>query len=156
MYAWSCRPSGGGINDTTQFGLVLLTMCLLVAVFIPTIHFSAQAFRRRLGSDGEYVYLEMQGGRHLRVKPEQLAYNIRIILFGRHTFPLMTNRHNSLYAKDEVTTWLAPLLRDAEKLSEWQLIKRQWKNRDPLLLATTGAIAFMLLTLLIIELLLNR
>lgn len=90
------------------------------------------------------------------MKPEQLAYNNRIVLFGRHTFPIMTNRRNSLYAKDEVATWLAPLLRDAEKLSEWQLMKRQWKNHDSLLLATAGAVAFLVFMLLVIELLFGR
>lgn len=156
LFAWSCRPGEGSFQVSAQLGLGLLLMCLLVASFIPMVHFSAKALKRRLGSDGEYVHLELDDGRHLRIEAKHLAYNNRVVLYRNLTVPLQTSKWKGLYAEGEIETWLAPLLKDAEKLSEWQLIKRQWKNRDSLLLATAGAIVFMTLVLLVIELLFDR
>ena len=116
-------------------------MCLAVASFIPMVHFAAAAFRRRLGTDGQQLLLEFETGRRISIDPARIAWNDRAVLYENHTFPLQTGMKGPLYADGELQTWLAPLLKDAERLGEWQTIKHQWKHRDRLLFSALSAIA---------------
>lgn len=160
LYAWSCQQPwdtpGEGLSAADQFGLVLLLTCLVVASFIPMMHLSARVLKRRIGTDGSRVHFELENGRKMNVSPEALARNNRALLYRQYTFPIRTGRKYSLYAEGEVETWLAPLLRQSRKIGEWQTLRHQWKHRDALILATAGAIAFMGIVLLLVELLFNR
>ena len=158
LYAWSCNRAAsldGGLSEADRLGLLLLLVCLATAAFIPLIHFAAQALRRRLGTDGKRIHLQFEDGRRVAVDPEGLAWNDRALLHGRHTFPMQTGRRNWIYAEGEVQTWLAPLLRPGNRLNEWQTLKHQWRQRDRMILATAGAIAFLGLVTLLTRLLLN-
>ena len=154
LYSWSCgRVSGSseGVSEADQLGLLLLLVCLATATFIPMIHFAGGALRRRLGADGERIHLEFENGRRVAVAPERLAWNDRAIFYGPHTFPMQTGRKNRLYAEGEVQTWLAPMLGPAQKLSEWQAMRHQWRHRDRVLFATLGAVLCLLLILVLVE-----
>ena len=59
--------------------------------------------------------------------------------------PLQAGRNQALYLPDEIQTWLAPLLRHAQPLSEWGIIRHQWKHRDPVLMWPLGLIILSLL-----------
>lgn len=120
------------------------------------IHLSARAFKRRVGTDGKRIHLELEDGRKLAVDPESLAFNNRALLYQKYVFPLQAGRKRQFYADGEIETWLSPLLRNARKLGEWQTLKHQWKNRDGLLVATAVSISFMTVILLVIELLIGR
>jgi hypothetical protein len=155
LYSWSCSRvslSPEGLSEVNRLGVLLLLVCLATATFIPMIHFAGGALRRRLGADGERIHLEFENGRRAAVAPERLAWNDRAIFYGPHTFPMQTGRKNRLYADGEVQTWLAPMLGAAEKLSEWQAIKHQWRHRDRVQLATLGAVLCLLAILLVVEL----
>ena len=156
IYLWSCEQpwpvEEGGLSGADRLGLLLLLTCLVVASFIPMIHIAAGVFRRRLGSDGQRVHMELENGRRLSVKPGQLCWNNRAVFYREFTFPMQTGRKNWIYAEGEVQTWLAPLLREARRLNEWQILKHQWRNRDRMLLAVTGAIMFMGAILLLVKL----
>ncbi len=125
--------------------------CLGAAAFIPMIHFAAGVLRRRIGVDGERIHLEFEDGRRTAVAPKGLAWNDRAIFYGRHTFPMQTGRRNRLYEEGEVQTWLAPMLQPARKLSEWQAMRHQWRHRDRVLMATLGAILFLMLIAVLLE-----
>jgi len=157
LYAWSCRQpwtgSDGGLTESTRFGLVLLLACLAVASFIPMIHFSARAFKRRVGTDGKRIHLELEDGRRLVVDTERLAFNNRALLYRQYIFPLQAGRNKRFYAENEIETWLLPLLRDSLKLNEWQTLKYQWKNLDGLILSTAVAVVFMAIVFLVAQLL---
>jgi hypothetical protein len=158
LYAWSCgrvASLDGGLSEADRLGLLLLLMCLATAAFIPMIHFAARALRRRLGTDGARIHLEFEDGRRIAVEPERLAWNNRAIFHGASTFPMQTGRRNRLYADGEVQTWLAPLLAEDRRLSEWQAMRHQWRHRDRVLMATLGAILFLGFVYLLTRLLLN-
>lgn len=154
LYALSCAPSSLpediAFSANLKLAVSLLLMCLAVAAFIPMMHFSTRVLRRRIGTDGRQVILKLENDRQLVAAPEQLSWNDRIILFEGFSFPIRTGRAGSLYQEGEVETWLLPLLRQAERLGEWQILKRQWRSRDQLLLSTAAAIGFLLvLTVLV-------
>lgn len=155
IYAWSCnQPWGsgqGGLSGADMLGLLLLSVCMVTASFIPMIHAAAGVFRRRLGTDGRQVHIELEDGRRLSVWPDQLAWNKRAVFYREYTFPLQTGLRSPLYTEDEVQKWLAPLLRDSVALNEWQTLKHQFRHRDRVLLATVGAIVFIGFILLLIE-----
>ena len=44
------------------------------------------------------------------------------ILCGRYSFPLRNQRGRSLYREGEIETYLEPLLRQAVRLTAWQVI----------------------------------
>jgi hypothetical protein len=156
IYAWSCKQpwdsEQGSLSEADMLGLLLLAICLVTASFIPMIHAAAGVFRRRLGTDGRQVHIELEDGRRLSVRPDQLARNKRAVFYREYIFPFQTGLRGPIYAEGEVQKWLAPLLRDSIALNEWQTLKHQFRHRDRMLLATAGAIVFMGFVLLLIEL----
>jgi hypothetical protein len=122
-------PATEQVSRINELGLILLLSCLLGALVIPLIRLSTKALKRRLGTDGKRVYIRLPEGRELAVEPSQLAYTNRAILYRQYTLPLQGAKQQPIYALGEVETWLAPLLRQSQKLTEMQAIKYQWKNR---------------------------
>lgn len=160
IYSWACRqpwwPEGAGLAPSDQLGIALLLTCLAVAAFLPMMHRSAQVLKRRVGTDGKRVHFELEDGRRIACDPSALRFNRRALMYRQYTFPMHSGRAYSLYAEGEVDTWLAPMLREATRLGEWQTLRHQWRYRDPLILAVAAAIAFMVLVLLLVEYLFDR
>jgi len=153
LCAWSCgqplRFEEDGLSTTDRLGLLLLLVCLATASFIPMIHFAAAAFRRRLGTDGRNILLEFENGRRTRVDPSRLAWNDRAVFFDGNTFPLRSGTRHALYVPEELQKWLAPLLIDANRMTEWETLRYQFKNRDRLVLAALGAVLLLITVLLL-------
>ncbi|MBT8049655.1 MAG: hypothetical protein KJO70_00540 [Gammaproteobacteria bacterium] len=155
LYAWSCgqplRFEEDGLSTTDRLGLLLLLVCLATASFIPMIHFAAAAFRRRLGTDGRNILLEFENGRRTNVDPSRLAWNDRAVFFDGKTFPLRSGTRHALYAPEELQKWLAPLLIDAKRMTEWETLRYQFKNRDRLVIAALGAVLLLFTILLLVK-----
>ena len=150
MWFWALPSSG--IQPSSDLGLGLLMMCLLVAAFSPLIHFSKKVMNRGLGSDGQRVHLRLENGQTQAVEPAKLFYSPRIILYRNLSFPITAgNTRKPLYREGEVEQWLGPLLRQSEKISEWQVLKHQFKYKEPLMLATAGALALAVVVLILME-----
>jgi hypothetical protein len=117
------------VSKLREVGLVLLLAAALLALMIPLVRSSMQAFRARLGTDGRRLYIRRHDGREIAADPAQLAYTDRMILFQELHLPLTGGRQRSLYQPCEVETWLAPLLRQARRLSAREALRHQWRHR---------------------------
>ena len=92
-----------------------------------------KAMKRRLGTDGKQLYIRLNDGREITVPPAELAFTNRAIFYQKYFMPLQTGKRQNLYQDGEVETWIVPLLRQAEKLSEFGGLKHQWRHRGALL-----------------------
>ena len=113
-----------------EVGFALLLATALFALMIPLIRSSIQAFRARVGTDGRRLYVRRPDGREIAIDPAQLAYTDRMILHQELRLPLTGGRQRSLYKPGEVETWLAPLLRQARKLSAREQLQHEWRHRN--------------------------
>jgi hypothetical protein len=109
--------------------------------------------KRRLGTDGRQLYIRLNDGREISVPPTQLAFTDRAIFYQKYFMPLQIGRRQNLYVEGEVETWIVPLLRHAEKLSQMGGLKHQWRHRDALLSwSLVGVVALGLLLMLVTQL----
>lgn len=153
MYFWAMPASG--LENSRELAIGMVLMCLVIASFAPLVHFSKKVMNRGLGSDGRSVHLRLENGREFAVDPEQLVYSPRIVLYRNYSFPIRAgNWRAGLYQPEEIEQWLAPLLRRSMKVSEWQILRHQWKYKDPLLVATGAALTFLTLVVVSMEILL--
>lgn len=153
MYFWAIPVSG--LEPSAEFGLGLFLMCLVLASFAPLVHLSKKVMNRGLGSDGKQVHLRLENGRELAVDPEQLVFSPRIVLYRNLSFPIRAgNWRKTLYQKGEIEQWLAPLLRRSKKVNEWQVIRHQWRYKDPLLLSVGAALVVLTIVAILLEILL--
>jgi hypothetical protein len=123
-------------SDADLLGMILLISALVLAGLIPLLSRSLSAFRNHLGTDGKQFYLGLYEGRQLVVAPSEISYTGRALLYRQHAFPLHTGKQQTLYQAGEVETWIAPLLQESRRLTEWQGLKHQWKHYDFLLIWT--------------------
>lgn len=148
FYAWLHSEAGqavppGQLSKLGELGIALLLAALLAALLVPVVRLSNRAMSRKLGTDGKRLYIHLEDGRELAVDPSQLVYTHRMILYRKYTIPLQGGAQQALYLPGELDTWLAPLLRQARKVSQIQAMKHQWEHRDEMLIwaliATTAA-----------------
>jgi len=135
LYLWvriqaGSNPGAELVSKLDQLGIILLFGGLVAVITIPVIRLATRALKRKLGTDGKRLYIRLEDGRELAVDPARLAYTGRAILYRQYTLPLQAGKQQRLYAPGEVDTWLAPLLRDARKLTAMEVMKHQWKHRD--------------------------
>lgn len=153
MYFWAVPASG--LESSRELGIGLLLMCLVIASFAPLVHLSKKVMNRGLGSDGKHVHLRLNNGREIAVDPEQLVYSSRIVLYRNYSFPIRAgNWRAGLYRKEEIEQWVAPLLRQSTKVNEWQILRHQWRYKDPLMLATGAALSFLAVVVVLLEVML--
>ncbi|MFC1740623.1 hypothetical protein ACFL0N_04010, partial [Pseudomonadota bacterium] len=94
---------------------------------------------------------------HLGTDPKlegDQVYTQRMLHYRRYTIPLQGGVQQALYMPGELDTWLAPLLREARKVSAWQEMKHQWKYRDNLLISiliAATAAGLLLLTIYMLD-----
>jgi len=137
-----------------DLGMVLLLGGLMVALLVPVVRLTGRALSRKLGTDGKRLFIRLEDGRELAVDPSQLVYTQRMLHYRRYTIPLQGGVQQALYMPGELDTWLAPLLREARKVSAWQEMKHQWKYRDNLLISiliAATAAGLLLLTIYMLD-----
>jgi hypothetical protein len=134
-----------------ELGFLLLLCALMLAALVPIVRYSTRAMKRKLGTDGKNVYIQLNDGRELMVPPAELVYTNRAILYRQYSIAFHTGRRQGIYQKGEVETWLAPLLRQARHLSALQGFRHQWKHRDALLLWSLALGALLGLILILIK-----
>jgi len=78
-----------------------------------------------------------------------------VILHRQFTVPLQTGLNQKLYADGELEDWVLPLLREAEKISPAQAVRRMWQQRDDLLLWSVIAGVAMGLALILMSMVTN-
>jgi hypothetical protein len=135
-----------------QVGVLLLLACAVTGLLIYVVRLAVRALKRRLGSDGQRVHLKLEDGREWSVDPSGLFYTRRAILYGEFTFPLQGGQQRPLYAEGEFEQWIEPLLQQAEKLNEWQVLRYQLRHRSPLVIWLVVLTALMAAVLLGIQL----
>lgn len=138
LYGWARMQAGENPGEELQgklnvLGYVFLFSGLLVAALIPLLWQSMKAMKHRLGTDGNQLYIRLNDGREIMAPPAELAFTRRVIFYQKYTLPLQTGKRQNLYEDGEVEAWIFPLLRQAEKLSEFEGLKHQWRYRDALL-----------------------
>lgn len=130
---------------------VLLLVFLMVLLSIPVMALNFRTLKIRLGSDGRNLHLRLPDGRELQIQTRDLAFTHRAILYREFTVPLQTAKRRSCYRKGELETWVAPLLRDVQKLGPLQGLKYQWKHANAqlvwALVCLLGGLLLMALTL---------
>jgi hypothetical protein len=87
----------------------------------------------RLGTDGKQLYVRLNDGREIMVPPVELAFTNQAIFYQKFFIPLQTGKRQNLYGDGEVETWIVPLLHQAEKLTQFEGLKHQWRHRGALL-----------------------
>lgn len=137
--------AAGYEGSARALGLVFLTGGLVLLALSPMVRVSARTMRRTLGTDGRRILLRLADGREIASEPGQVKYNDRVVLCRQYTALLRAGQFNSFYAADELQTWLGPLLRDAQRVGELEVIRHQWKHRDPLLMWSAGAMLVVVL-----------
>ncbi len=158
LYGWVRMQMGVNPNEELQekfnvLGYVLLLSSLLIAALVPFVRQAMKAMKRRLGTDGKQLYIRLNDGREITVPPTELAFTERAIFYQKYFLPLQTGKRQNLYQDHEVETWIVPLLRQAEKLSELGALKHQWRHRGALLswslvsVVAIGLLVFLLLQL---------
>jgi len=155
IYGWALSQAGASPGDElgeklNELGLLLLLCALVLVAAIPLLRFALRPLKYRLGSDGRRLYLRLADGREQAASPSELAYTDRALLFRQYAVPLQTQHRRNIYLEGEVENWLLPLLKDAEKITVLQAFKRQWQQRDDLLLwsVISGVVLGLLLVLL--------
>ncbi len=116
-------------EKTNELGMVLLLSGVMLIFLMPIFRLATRNLKRRLGTDGKRLYIRLVEGRELAVEPSSLFYTSQAVLYRQYTLPLFGGKQNAIYAKGEVETWLAPLLRQSTRLTAIEGIKYQWKNR---------------------------
>jgi len=155
LYAWMKMQAGAepGADLQTkldELGFFLLAGGLIMVSVVPLVRYGTQSMKRRLGTDGRQLYIQLNDGRELVVPPTELAYTSRAILYRQYSMPLQTSKRQNIYQDGEVETWLLPLLRQARRLSPIEGLRHQWKHRDALLMWSLagGAVIGLLLILM--------
>lgn len=128
LYAWMRAQAGPDPDDEVaaklhELGMLLLLAGALFALLLPILRLSVRSMKRRLGTDGKRVYVRMEDGRELAADPSELGYTDRLVIFRRYTVPLLGGQQRPIYAPGEVETWLAPLLKQARRLTEWEILR---------------------------------
>ncbi len=138
LYGWVRQQAGINPGEELQeklnvVGYIFLLSASLMAALVPIVRQSMKAMKRRLGTDGKQLYIRLNDGREITVPPTELAFTNRAIFYQKYFMPLQTGKRQNLYQDGEVETWIVPLLRQAEKLSELGALKHQWRHRGALL-----------------------
>jgi len=155
IYGWALSEAGLAPDselqeDLNDLGLLLLLCALVMVAVIPLLRLGLRPMKHRLGSDGKRLFIRLVDGRELVVPPSKLAYTDRALLFQQYSLPLQTRRAQNIYLEGELENWLLPLLKDAEKITAVQAFRRQWQERDDLLLwSIIGGIVLGLLMILV-------
>lgn len=116
-------------SKINELGLILLLGGIAMALLIPLVRLSMRNLKRKLGTDGKNVFIRFEDGRELVAAPSDLAYTDKLIVYRHHIVPLMGGKQQPIYAADEVQTWLAPLLRQARRLTQMEAIRLVLKLR---------------------------
>jgi len=138
LYGWVRVQAGVNPGEELQeklnvLGYVLLLSGLLMAALVPLVWQSVKVMKHRLGTDGKQLYIRLNDGREIMAPPAELAFTTQVIFYQKYSIPLQTGKRQNLYEDGEVETWIVPLLRQAEKLSQFEGLKRQWRHRSALL-----------------------
>jgi len=138
LYGWARMQAGDNPGEELQqkidvLGYIFLLSGLLMAAVIPFVRYSVKSMKYRLGTDGKQLYIRSNDGREIMVPPVELAFTNQAIFYQKYFIPLQTGKRQNLYGEGEVETWIAPLLRQAEKLSQFEGLKHQWRHRSALL-----------------------
>lgn len=79
--------------------------------------------RRKLGTDGYRIYVRLTDGQQISFAPEQAIYGARLILYKDLAVAVLTTNQLPLYEKGEVQTYIAPLLKNAQKRSTLAIVR---------------------------------
>jgi len=115
-------------NETNDLWMIVLLSGVMLAFLVPVLRLATRNLKRRLGTDGKRLYIRLAEGRELSVEPSSLFYTGQAVLYRHYTLPLFGGKQRAIYAKGEVETWLAPLLRQSTRLTAVEGFKYQWKN----------------------------
>ncbi|MEJ8566285.1 hypothetical protein [Elongatibacter sediminis] len=100
-----------------------------VSIALFASHQAGRALALRLGSDGRRLHFRLHDGRDLAAAPSDLVWTGRAILYRGFRVPLQGPgaKGARIYPEGELENWVAPLLRDVDRISEWEALKRQWR-----------------------------
>jgi hypothetical protein len=155
LYGWMLMQAGADPGEALQarlneLGLLMLVAGLILAGMVPLVRYATRGMKHRLGTDGRQLYIQLDDGRELVVPPAELAYTQQAILYRQYSLPVQTGKRQGVYLDGEVDSWLAPLLRQAQRLSPLQALRYQWRYRDALLMWSVAAgVIFGLLMILV-------
>jgi hypothetical protein len=129
LYLWIRILAGPDISEkTNELWIPLLLSGVVLAFLVPVMSLATRNLKHRIGTDGKRLYIRLAEGRELAVDPSSLFYTSQALLYRQYTLPLHGGKQKAIYAKGEVETWLAPLLRQSTRLTALEGIKYQWKN----------------------------
>ena len=156
LYGWVRMQAGENPGGELQeklnvLGYVFMLSGLLMAALVPLLWQSMKAMKRRLGTDGKQIYIRLTDGREIMVPPAEAAFTNQAIFYQKYSMPLQTGKRQNLYADGEVETWIAPLLRQAKKLSQFEGLKHQWRHRNALLSWTLVSVFALGLLLILVS-----
>jgi len=134
-----------------QMGMFLMLGGLVLAMLYPVVRMRIISLKQKLGTDGNYLYFKLTDGRELSVEPASLFYTKQAILYRNYIIPLLGLKQQSIYRSGEAETWLAPLLRQARKLTPMEALKHRWNNREGVLLWSLAAGGILMFVMVVLE-----
>lgn len=127
--------AGHGLAESPEEAAELKRMViffLIVVGGLPLVmRIGARNLKARLGTDGQRLWVKSDDGRQISFSPKQLVYSGRQIAARDRLFAVQFGNGRPLYAKGEVETFIAPLLRRARKLSALAMFRHLLANREP-------------------------
>lgn len=108
-----------------------------------------RSMRHRLGTDGRQLFVKLVDGPQIVIAPEQLVYDARRILYKDYVFPIGTGHRQPLYEKDQVETFIAPLLSRATKLDGFAMFRYQLAHRERMLMASMAFLVLLVAAIVI-------
>lgn len=123
----------------------LLFLVAFLGIGVPILgSISLGALQRRLGTDGNRLFVKLRNGRKLTLAPEQLVYSTRLIAYQRYTIPIQMGNGQPLYDDGEIETYIAPLLARSKRLGPWEMYRYLLVQREPVSVATLVFTIFIL------------
>ena len=129
--------------DDVRALLALSTAALILLWAM--LFFVGRALRRRVGTDGSFLYFADHRGMAVQVPPERVVYTGRQIAFGPLAVPLVAGPALPCFAAQEFDRHLRPLLARAHRIGEVNMSLYQLLALEPLQVLAASLVLILLL-----------
>lgn len=117
--------------EFSELRQVSVLMVILLLGMWPLVKMGHISMRKRLGTEGTYLYARHPDGLVETLVPENLVYSSRHIVDGTRVIAVRTGNGRPLYEAGELEKYVLPLLVDAKRLNSLQMSLHMLKGREP-------------------------
>lgn len=118
-------------QSLAQFRNLVMVAASIAGVVFIQLWAAIRSLRTLLGTDGSQLLVKLPNGQILTVAAERLIYDQRSVAFDDHAFALVP-----IYDRQEVESYLAPLLSRATKVTSFQMQRYRLAHHEGTLMAS--------------------